>query len=332
MNWIDGHLDLAYMHLTMRDIRKACQDPTTQSISLPDLKTGQIDIAYATIFTEPDPEEPDSPCGYPKDDIDAAFRAGMNQMEVYVQLESENLVRIVKTRQDLDSQDEGRQKLVLLMEGADPIRSPEDVAYWFEQGIRQVGLSWWHGTRFSGGNGNHGPLTTEGLEMVQALDETGIIHDASHLADESFDMLLEHVKGPIVASHSNCRVLMDGKDHRHLRDDQIKAISDRGRGRGGVVGLNLYSAFLTMNGRATLQDCVNHVLHICEVMGHKQGVALGSDADGGFPATKLPIDVDHPTKYINITNALRDEGWTEEELKGFASGNWLRILREALPA
>ncbi len=183
------------------------------------------------------------------------------------------------------------------------------------------------GTRYAGGNAKPGPLTAQGIELVAALDELGIIHDASHLADEALDGLLEYAHGPIVATHSNCRAIT-GDDQRHLRDDQIKAIGERG----GVIGQNLFSKFLVPDGRATIDDCVAHVQHVCELMGHRKGVGLGSDADGGFPASALPVDLDHPRKYRALLDALRAQGWSDADLQGFTWGNWMRVLAKELPA
>ena len=145
------------------------------------------------------------------------------------------------------------------------------------------------------------------------------------MADEALDDLLEHARGPIVATHSNCRAIT-GNDQRHLRDDQIKAIGDRG----GVIGLNLFSKFLVPDGRASIDDCVAHVQHVCELMGHRNGVGLGSDADGGFAANALPIDLDHPRKYSALLDALRAQGWSDAEFEGFCWGNWMGVLQRAL--
>ena len=61
------------------------------------------------------------------------------------------------------------------------------------------------------------------------------------------------------------------------------------------------------------------------------GVALGSDMDGGFGAEQLPQELDHPEKLDRLAEALRKSGWSDEEVRGFASENWLRLLRSALP-
>lgn len=328
MNWIDGHLDLAYLHFNVRDIRKKRDDPAKACISLPDLRDSDVNLIFGTIFTEPDPENPEDPCGYKADDPEAANRAGMTQIELYERLESEGELRIVHAQADLADEDALRPRLVILMEGADPIRDPNDVIEWYARGVRLVGLTWWRGTRYAGGNGRHGPLTAEGIQMARALDTAGIVHDASHLADEAFDMLLDETRGPLVATHSNCRALMGGEDQRHLRDEHIKAIGERD----GIVGLNLCSKFLVPEGRATIADCIRHIEHVCAIMGHRHGVALGSDADGGFAPTQLPEGLDHPRKYSALADALRDVGWSDEDVAGFAHGNWRRLLAEILPA
>jgi membrane dipeptidase len=248
----------------------------------------------------------------------------MRQLEEYERWEQSGDLSIVRSRAALDVES-ALPKAILLMEGADPIRTPEEAPHWFERGVRIVGLTWAMGTRYAGGNHAHGPLTPLGAHMVSALDEVGIIHDASHLSDEAFDGLLARARGPIIASHSNCRALVEPKQ-RHLRDDQIKVIGDRG----GVIGLNLYTSFLAVGRRATIDDCIAHVEHVAGVMGHRRGVALGSDMDGGFGPEKLPVGLEHPTRLDRIAEALSKRGWPDGDIANFAWGNWRRFLDENL--
>ena len=331
MPWLDAHLDLAYMALDGRDLCKPCEDRDQACISLPALREADVDLVFATIFSAPGPlPEADAqgwehPCRYPSsDDLDAAEKAGLCQIELYQQLEEAGELSIVRGRVDLEA-DTPLPKIVLLMEGADPIRSPQHAQQWYDDGLRLVGLTWSMGTRYAAGNAKPGPLTAQGIELVAALDDLGIIHDASHLADEALDGLLEHARGPIVATHSNCRAIT-GDNQRHLRDAHIKAIGDRG----GVIGLNLFSKFLVPDGRATIDDCVAHGQHVCDLIGHRNGVGLGSDADGGFAANALPVDLDHPRKYGALLESLRTAGWSNDDLQSFSWGNWEGMLRQLL--
>jgi membrane dipeptidase len=323
LRWIDGHLDLAYGALCGRDLRVPCPDPKAGCVSLPSLREASVEIALGTIFTAPGDDHGEAGYDGP-DDLDGAEAAGLKQLAVYEQLEAEGELSIVRSAADLDG-DGPLPKIVILMEGGDPIRSPDHVGMWHERGLRFVGLSWAAGTRYAGGNAVGGPLTPLGIEMIKALDVHGIVHDASHLGDAALDGLLEHATGRIVATHSNCRALVEDRQ-RHLRDDQIDEIAKRQ----GVVGLNLFTKFLAVGRRATIADCVDHVQHVAEVMGHRRGVALGSDMDGGFPPTDLPGDLDHPSKLRDLAEALRDAEWGDADIDGFALGNWRRVLREAL--
>jgi membrane dipeptidase len=320
MPWIDGHLDLAYLAVNGRDVRQPCAS-ADGCLSLPALRDAGVNLCLATIFTELGIDPAAQPHGYlGVDDLDAAERAGLEQLRVYERLEADGEIRIVRCGIDL-SAERHNPRLVLLMEGADPIRSPERVHWWRERGLRVVGLTWAMGSRYAGGNATPAPLTPLGREMVRALDDEGMIHDVSHLADDAFDELMAIARGPVVATHSNCRALLNDSQ-RHLRNDQIAAIA----ARGGIVGLNLYTKFLAIGRRATIEDCVRHIEHVCIVMGHRRGVALGSDMDGGFGPRDLPIDLDHPSKLGALANALRTAGWNHADIEGFAHRNWARFL------
>ena len=311
--WFDGHLDLACIALEGRDLTAplamAVGAPTPAGVTFGSLAEGAVGAAMVTIFSAPGI---DGPCGYDADDaIQCAFAAGSAQLDRYLEWQRLGLIALVKTRRDLptlvsgcpppaagdppqDGESEHRPSMprplygIILMEGADPIRQPAEVPWWFERGLRAVGLTWSNGTRYAGGNAHPGPLTEAGRELVHALDEHAIIHDLSHLADKSIDDLLELTDRCVIASHSNCRSLVgDPTNQRHLRDDVIREIGNRG----GVVGINLFSPFLTADGedrRATIDEVIAHIDRIVTLMGRRTGVALGSDMDGGFGADRMP--------------------------------------------
>jgi membrane dipeptidase len=333
VTWIDGHLDLAYLGVNGRDLRVRCADPGAGCVSLPELREAGVEMAFATIFTEvagtgePGTCSPhDAPHVYRDvDDLDGAHAAGMRQLELYEQLERENCVHIVRSRADLEGDADGPLRILILMEGADPIRSPSELGEWFERGVRMIGLTWAMASRYAGGNASPGPLTAKGLEMVDAMDELGVIHDVSHLADEAFEQLACSVRGPVVASHSNARALAT-PSQRHLRDDQIEWIGSRG----GVIGVNLFRKFLSPTKDGTLHDVVRHAQHMTALTGRSDAIALGSDMDGGFLPSDLASGLEHPTKLRALAEALRAIGWSDEQVRGMQRENWLKFLRRAL--
>ena len=317
--WCDGHLDLAYLALHGHDLLAEVADPAARCISLPALARGRVRTVLGTIFTERGAEGAGTPWGYDADDPQSAFEAGVRQLEWYESMERTGHLRIVRTAADLDA--EAPLRVVLLMEGADPIRSAEDVAWWHARGIRVVGLTWALGSRHAGGNAAHGGLTTLGRDTVAALDAHRMLHDASHLADAALDDLLACSPRTIVASHSNCRALTDERQ-RHLRDDQIAGIA----ARGGVIGLNLYGSFLAHGREATLADALAHVARVASIAGRGR-CCLGSDLDGGFTPMQVPAGVRAPDQFDALDAGLAGAGWTDAERESFAWAAWDRTLR-----
>ncbi|MEM7228175.1 MAG: membrane dipeptidase [Planctomycetota bacterium] len=324
--WIDGHLDLAYVHLGGRDLERPHDDPATGCVDLPALRAALVDPIFATIFTEPVTNDGDEASAYRRHDPDHARAVGIRQLQVYQAWARDGAASIVLTAADLEPNDHPTPRLVILMEGADPITGPDDVPFWFNRGVRIVGLTWAMGTRYAGGNAAPGPLTDAGRALVASLDAHGIVHDLSHLADEAVDQLLTLTNGRVVASHSNARTLHGTDDQRHLCDAHIRAIGERD----GIVGLNLFAPFVRRDQPPTVSDAIAHVEHVTEIMGHRRGVALGSDMDGGFPPTRLVAGVDHPSRLEALADGLSAAGWSDAEITGFASTNWLRFLREVL--
>ena len=320
MFWIDGHIDLAYIAIKGRDIYTAHPDPATACITIPDLMQSPIRTFFGTIYTAPTNETH----GYADSaNRNAAFNVGLAQLDIYNQLEVNGLLH----KQHVGCAISDTLSMLLTMEGADPIRNPEDVSWWKSQGLRSVGLTWSTGTRYAGGNRSLGPITDEGRDLIAALDESRIAHDISHLSDEAVETLFDISKGTIIASHSNSRSLLNTDSQRNLRDDHaIELLS-----RGGVIGLNLYTPFLAeeivnKDCLATIDHCVEHIFHFCNLAGNNRQVALGSDFDGGFTPQYLPEGLKHPSKLHALAKALQNAGFSEEDLISFSSGAWQRIF------
>jgi membrane dipeptidase len=332
--WFDAHLDLAMMAVhgvdltnpspNLGDLRYEFGDGC---ITLPRLKTGRVRGCLGTIFTQgiAPGEALTEGQMYHYGDAEGAHRVGVEQLAWY---------HAWQGQRELAGEAGPTIELSVLMECADPIRNPAEVAWWATRGLVMVGLTWIGPGRYAGGNSVQTGLTPAGRDLVAALDAAHIIHDASHLSDASFDDLVAASNAVVCASHSNCRALLApqgtgdrrGVLQRHLRDDQIREIARRG----GVIGLNLFSAFIDPSketrGRATLQQALDHVEHICQVAGSRTCVGLGSDTDGGFAASRLIEGIDSPSDYDALAIGLSNRGWNAAEVAGFMEDNWRRVL------
>ena len=285
------------------------------TVGMPDLKAGGVVGACATLFADPDGPG-------------TAREQATRQLAYYA---DSPLFRITRTAAELDATDDALP-VVVLMEGADPIVDPDDVRHWFDGGVRMVGLAW-KATAHTGGTGAPGGLTDLGKRTVAALDDLGILHDASHLAEQALDELLDSTDQPVCASHSNCRAIVGADANgRHLPDRQINALLQRG----GVIGTVLFDRFLLPHDqyrtrRATLADVVAHLKHVCDLAGNTEQAGLGTDLDGGIGQQSVPEEIKTAADLPKLADALADGGFTDGDIAHIMGQNWQRYFRAHLP-
>ncbi len=339
---VDAHLDLSYNALAGRDVlRPAAEQPADgtdiPTVGLPDLRRGGVGLVCATVFCGP---SIDGGPGYRN--AAEAHADGLKHLDWYREQAEAGHFRFVRSRGDLAAVGSvgaaaggstggstgGPQLAVLLLEGADPLLSEQDVADWHAAGLRMVGLAW-RQTRLAGGTGVPGPLTAEGVGLVRTLDRYRIIHDTSHLAERSFWQLLDLTAGPVVASHSNCRAIVP--TDRQLSDEMARAIV----ARGGVIGVNFFDKFLLPPGeygtrRATLADVVRHVRHLCDLAGDAAHVGVGTDMDGGLGRNEIPVEIADSGDLPRLADALAAGGFDDAAVANVMGGNWMRFFAEHL--
>ena len=336
----DAHLDLAYNALRGREVLRPAREQTTDSegipsVGLPDLRAGGVGLICATIFCAPaSPKD----AGY--NTPEEAYAMAMDQLAWYHR-GSKGEIAFVMRSDDL-SDEPGPSllapghsprvgpppiKSIILLEGADSIRSPDDLPIFYNSGVRIVGLAW-RQTRYAGGTGSPGPLTRDGVRLIPELDRYRIVHDTSHLAEESFWQLLELSQGKVIASHSNCRSIVP--TDRQLSDAMIRAIAQRD----GIIGINFYDRFLIPpdeygKRRANLADVVHHMKHICDLLGDARHVGIGTDMDGGLGREQIPVEIETSADLPRVAEALSAGGFDDEAIRGIMSGNWMRFFRSA---
>lgn len=125
-------------------------------------------------------------------------------------------------------------------------------------------------------------LTDEGKRMLARCEELGLIIDVSHMSDKSFYDTFELSPMPHIATHSNFREICPAK--RNLTREMAEMIAKRG----GVIGLNLYPAFLNESGTATCDDILRHVDYALEYLGDRC-LGFGCDIDG--TSGKYPVGI-----------------------------------------
>lgn len=216
---------------------------------------------------------------------------------------------------------EGETCLMLSIEGGEIIgESLDDLRYFRKLGVRLFALVWNHenAIAYPHCNGGHHGLKPFGWEAVREMNRLGIAADVSHLGEGGFWDLLWHNDKPLMASHSCCRKLCNHT--RNLTDDQIRALIERG----GWMGINFYTTFLSESGHANLDTVVNHIAHVADLggIGH---VGFGSDFDG---IESAPEGLEHPGEVPNLLDALRRRGFSTAEVEAIAGENFLRYMKQ----
>ena len=129
---------------------------------------------------------------------------------------------------------------------------------------------------------------------------------------------------PVVATHSNCRAIVgDDPRERHLTDAMIRAIV----ARGGMIGMCFFDKFLLPAAaygkrRATLDDVVRHVRHVCDMAGDAKHVGLGTDMDGGLGREQIPIEIETSADLPKLFDKLTAAGFGDADARGVLGGNW----------
>ena len=225
---------------------------------------------------------------------------------------------------------EGKVAVLLHIEGAEGIHGDLDLLHIYHQlGVRSLGLTWMYRNEVAEGNWEDtgAGLTNFGRDAIRELNQLDMLVDVAHSTEQTFWDALETSSSPVICSHTSCRALVkDFHSHapsRYLSDEQMKALAEQG----GVLGI-----FFTANRELDDDDADVHALarffaHAAEVCGAEH-IGYGSDFDGGFP----PHGLEDIRGLPNLTGALIDVGFSDEELLGILGGNWLRVFRQVVGA
>lgn len=354
---IDAHEDLAWNALTFgRDYRRSAlvtrqleigtatpENNGNTLLGLPEYLAGQVAVVFGTLFA--------SPAAHTMGAWDTIFyktpaeahRHYNAQIDQYRRLADEHpQFVIIENQGQLDRvlaswahPDETQRQvgLVILMEGADAIREPEEAAWWQERGLRIVGLAWSQ-TRYAGGTAAPGPLTPEGRRLLRVMSDLGLMLDLSHASDESFLQALDVFDGTVMVTHATPRAFArtSGAPERFLSDEMIRRVTEKG----GVIGLVPYCRFLKGDwvigdGRLPLTTLADAVDYVCQLTGSVAQVGLGTDFDGGFGVERVPTEIDTIADLQKIAPLLKTRGYSDADINAIFNGNWQRILRAGLP-
>ena len=228
--------------------------------------------------------------------------------------------RLITTKEDFrESVEKGNLGVFYTVEDAGLVGNQIEKAA--RLGVRLMTLTWNYNNAIAGAAQSANPtgLTSFGYEVVEEMNDRGMIIDISHLSDAGFWDVIKASKAPIVASHSNARAVWNHK--RNLTDEMIAAIADKG----GVIGFNFCCGFLGEESVTSTADIAKHVRHIMDV-GGEDVLAIGSDFDG----------IDNVTDFGGISGLpalaqrLQGMGFSSGVVEKLMYKNSIRVILEIL--
>lgn len=335
---------------------------TGSKVDYPRMKEGDLDAIFFAAFVAQDIRD---------DNGNSRAKALCLQMIDSVIASTERNSDIVGLALNPDDayalEKEGKRAIYIGIENGYPIGSDlSNVEEYFNKGVRYITLV--HSSNNDLADSatdpkgtEHGGLSAFGEKVVDEMNRLGIMVDVSHGNDSLFYDTVGQSKAPIIASHSNARVVTEHQ--RNMTDDMLKLMAENG----GVVQLTMLADYLREappnaerdsamaalranmkpigemtkeersalrasfqelndkypNPPATVTHVVDHIDHIVKVAGIDH-VGIGCDFDGGGGIEGI-FDA---SEVMNITIELVKRGYTEEQIAKIWGGNLIRVFKE----
>ena len=346
----DAHLDMAWNAVewnrdlmlpvaVLRQFEKQFSEiiPGECTVSWPELRRGGVGITISTLL--PRLHRKDKELTFYQS-REAAYGACHGQLAYYRAMVARGVLREIPDVATLNSHvaaweagDDGTLPIgfILSMEGSPSILSLGQIEEWYSNGLRILGPAHYGPGPYCHGTGGDGPLTDDGRELLKEMDRVGMLLDVTHLADQSFWQALEIYSGPVLASHHNCRSLVNAD--RQLTDEQIKVLIERGAVIGAAFDNWMIKPGWTIGvsdpKTTSIEDIVNHTDHICQLAGNTKHCGLGTDLDGGFGKEQSPHDLDTIADLGKFAEILDKRGYSSEDIEGIMYRNFVDFFRRA---
>ncbi len=192
-------------------------------------------------------------------------------------------------------------------------------------------------------------LSDFGLEVVERLNEVGVLIDLSHCGPQTTQDGIEFSKKPVGITHTMCAAL---RPHPRAKSDaHIRACAEKG----GVVGMIALGYFVGPDpgGDTTIENYADHIEHAVNIAGIEhvgistdfppQGISPWATYENWYaPRTKyfkpsyelrwppwIP-ELDTPDRYRNLLAVLTRRGWSGHDMERLLGLNWMRLFSDTI--
>jgi len=208
---------------------------------------------------------------------------------------------------------------LLSIEGAQALENElSNLERFYKSGIRIIGLAHLFDTTYGGsahGEQQYG-LTKQGKRLIREIDARHMIIDLAHSSQAVFNDVMAQSDRAVIVSHTG--VYATCPSPRNLTDSQLRQVA----ASGGLIGIGFWTQATCGNDVMAITRSLRHAVSVVGI----DHVALGSDMDG---SVGVPFDA---ANYIQLTEAMRQQDFSEQEIRAIMGENLLRFLQHNLPA
>jgi membrane dipeptidase len=241
----------------------------------------------------------------------------------------QDILYIIKNNSDMFlSSNKHKIGVILGIEGLSQLQDLNHLHHLYKMGVRHASLTWNEANRYAGGlSMPHQRLTQLGIQLLQEMENLGMIIDLAHSNEKTFYDILEYTTKPIIVSHGNVKALC--KHKRNYSDEQLLALSRRG----GVIGICAIPSFVSEDsGKQNVQEMAKHIDYAVRLMGIDH-VGVGFDICYYLDDITSKNEL---TGFNNLSDAqnvfieLEKIGYTKEQIQKIKYDNFARVIAQIL--
>jgi len=278
----------------------------------------------------------------------------LNDWHMRIKANPDQFITATNADDFIRAKKEGKVAVMMGFQNTTPLeKSLDNMDILYQAGTRWMQLT--YNQRNLVGDGcterTNAGLSDYGIEVVERMNELGIIVDLSHCGHATTDDGIEFSKVGVSINHSMCEALHK-KHPRAKTDAQIRAMADKG----GVMGIICLGYMIGPNlgTDTTLETYVDHIEHAVKVGGIDhvglaadfaiQGLeATGATRENWYeprltrfkPSYKVQWppwipELETPDRYRHVARVLDKRGYSTGDIEKILGGNWLRYFRDTL--
>ena len=243
---------------------------------------------------------------------------------------------------------DGRTAILFGFQNPSPIEDDIGlVEVWHTLGARFMQLSYNNQSLLATGcyEAEDPGITRMGKQVIREMNRVGMVIDMSHSAERSTLDAIGHSERPIAITHANPAFW-----HPALRNKSDTVLKELAAS-GGMLGFSMYPHHLKDKSNCTLESFCEMIDRTADLMG-LDNIGIGSDlcqdqpdkvvewmrvgrwtkeidygegsaSNAGFP--EQPVWFKDNRDFSNISEALKNKGFSESEVAGIMGENWLRF-------